>query len=364
VLPRTLSIAILAAVAVLAGCGPIGSQSPPGARTVAVPVTVDPTGITDASSSFAAFVASVPDGTVIELAPGARYRMERTLELRNRRNLRFEGNGATIFATTPGDRVRSNIALILGSDITFRNLTVKGANPHAGRVPEDAYRPDKEAQNGFDILGTQRVTLDRVTVTDTYGDFVYLSKYNATWSDGVHITRSHFERNGRQGITFAATRNAIVENNFLNDMRRATFDFEPGRTSGWGADNILIRNNVVGAGRHFFVAAQGRGPVNNVTVQDNRVRGQALQVYVMDKDGGVRHNWKVLNNTSDLDFTNPNQAVFQFYRVDGVTVRGNRQPMKRFTTMYGTRAERSCNLALDGNDYPNARGQSVVVGGC
>jgi polygalacturonase len=309
-------------------------------------------------------VASVPDGTTIELVPGGRYRMERTLELRKRRNLTFDGNGATIFATTPGDRVRSSIAVVLGSDITFRDLTVKGANPNAG-LAEAAYRPDKEAQNGFDILGTQRVTLTDVTVTDTYGDFVYLSKYNGLWSDGVHITNSHFERNGRQGITFVATRNALVENNFLNSMRRATFDFEPGRTDGWGVDNVTIRNNVIGSGRHFLVAAQGRGPVDNVTIEGNRVRGQALQVYVMDKDWGVRHNWRVLNNSSDLPFTTGNQAPMQFYKVNGVTVRGNRQPMKPLgIPMYGVRAENSCNLALGGNDYPNARGQSLVMGTC
>lgn len=362
-LRRSLSIALLAAAVVLAGCGPFGAQSPPGGRVVQMPATVDATGVTDVSTSFAAFVASVPNGSTIELAPGGRYRMERTLQLKNRHDLTFDGNGATIFATTPGDRVRSHIAVILGSDITFQDLAVKGANPYAG-LAEAGYQADKEAQNGFDILGTQRVSLTRVTVTDTYGDFVYLSKYNGLWSNGVHISHSRFDRNGRQGITFVATRNALVEDNTLNNMRRATFDFEPGRTDGWGVDNVTIRDNTIGAGRHFFVAAQGRGPVHNVTIQRNTLSGQALQVYVMDKDGGVRRNWRVLDNTSNLPFTTGNQAPMQFYRADGVTVSGNRQPMKVGIPMYGVRAENSCNLALNGNSYPNARGQSLVFGTC
>ena len=363
---RTLLVLATALSAiVLAGC--IKSPFVPGptpARTVAVPASIDATGVTDVSGAFAAFLASIPDGSTISLAPGGRYRMESTLRIRGRHNLTFRGNGATVFATTPGDRVRSHIAIEGGSDIVFDNIRVKGANPNAGKVPEEAYQVDKEAQHGFDILGASRVTLTGVTVTDTYGDFVDISKHGGVWADGVHITRSHFERNGRQGIAITAARNVLIEGNRLRDMRRATFDLEPGRTDGWGADNVTIRNNDIGIGRLNFVAAAGRGPLSNITVEGNRLHGQALQFYVIDKDGGVRRNWRVLNNTSDLEFANPSQAVMQFWKVDGLEVRGNRQPMKSRFVMYGVRAVDSCNLSLNGNDYPNARAQRIIVGGC
>ncbi len=85
---------------------------------------------------------------------------------------------------------------------------------------------------------------------------------------------------------------------------------------------------------------------------------------MIDKDGGTRHNWKVLNNTSDKPHNNRDLGAMRFWRVDGLVVRGNVQPMSLKTVMYGVRAEDSCNLSLDGNTYANATGQSLVIGGC
>lgn len=365
VLRRPLTILMLISAVALAGCVPIVAPRAAPVRTMQVPASIDATGSSDVSAAFAGFLASVPDGTTVELAPGGRYRMESTLVVLNRHNLTFDGNGAKIFATTPGDRVRSNIRLEGGSDIVFENVWVQGANPHAGAFQDDAYQVAKEAQSGFDILGVQGVSLVHVTVTDTYGDFVTIARqYGVAWANNVSITGSRFERNGRQGITIAAARNVVIEGNTLNDMRRATFDLEPGRTVGWGAENVTIRNNDVGVGRLFFVAAAGHGPLNGITIEGNRLHGQALQIYERDEDLGVRHDWRVLNNTSDLAYATPNQALMQFWKVDGLQVHGNRQPFKARFVMYGVGAESSCNLALDGNDYPNGTAQSRVVGGC
>ena len=138
---------------------------------------------------------------------------------------------------------------------------------------------------------------------------------------------------------------------------------EPGVGGAYGVENVVIRNNDIGPGRLFFVAAAGNGRVDNITIQGNRLRGQAMQFYVIDQAGGMRRDWRVLDNTSDLPFSAPHLAVMRFTRVDGVTVRGNTQPFKG-TAMYGAKAQDSCNLALTGNTYPGAIGQSLVLGGC
>ena len=64
----------------------------------------------------------------------------------------IHGNGATVFATTPGDRVRGNFLVKDSTGIVFTDLIVKGANPHAG-MWDDAYVASKEAQHGFNFLG-------------------------------------------------------------------------------------------------------------------------------------------------------------------------------------------------------------------
>lgn len=362
-LRRSIVPLLLLAAFVFSGCEPV--EPAVLQRTVRVPTSIDATGATDVSASLATFLATVPDQSVIEFAPGGQYRIESTFWVRQRTGLTFDGNDALIFATTPGDRERTQMAIEGGSDILVKDLRVRGANPAAGAASNEAFQLDKEAQHGFDIMGVQGMELRNVTVTDTYGDFVHITReYNGDWADDVLITGSHFERNGRQGIAMVAARNVVIEGNSLSDMRRATFDLEPGRGPGWGVDNVVIRDNDIGVGRLFFIAAAGDGPVNNVTVEGNRLRGIALQIWMVDKAGGIRHNWKVLNNTSDRIHNNRDLAPMRFWRVDGLEVHGNTQPFTKGSVMYGVRAEDSCKLALDGNTYANATGQSILIGGC
>jgi hypothetical protein len=98
--------------------------------------------------------------------------------------LLVEGNGATLAATTRGTRTRVHIGIDNSETIIVRNLTVKGANPHAGATRE-AYQPEFEAQHGFNLGGVRHVLLDGVQASDVYGDFVYVS------SSGHRGSRDH-----------------------------------------------------------------------------------------------------------------------------------------------------------------------------
>lgn len=364
---RLLLVPLSLGALALSGCDPsttlpLGQViDQPDAPTVYTPSSIDATGQTDVSAAFASFLASVPDGSVIELAPNGKYRMEVPLWITDRHDLTFEGNGATFFATTRGDRNRGNVHVRLGSDITFRNLTVKGANPDAGK--DGKFEVDLEAQHAFDTGGVKNFTLDNVTATDVYGDFVHLSRWGDTLTDGVTIKNSHFERSGRQGIAFFAVRNVVVENNVFTDLRRATFDFEPGGGV-YGVENVVVRNNQIGPGRLNFIAAAGHGPVNNITIAGNQLSGQALQVFLIDKSGGRRSNWKILNNTSDLTVNNPHKSVMRIWRVDGLEIRGNYQRFSKDAGMYLASVDSSCDVEVSGNHLPNAVGQANITGTC
>ena len=93
--------------------------------------------------------------------------MEQTFLVDRRRNLTVRGNGATFEFTTPGDgsaesvkatRARPNVRVINSSGISISDLHVIGANPIAG-TSDAAYRPEYEAQHGFDILNSTQVSL-------------------------------------------------------------------------------------------------------------------------------------------------------------------------------------------------------------
>lgn len=325
---------------------------------------VDATGATDVSGPMAAFLAAVPDGSTIELAAGGRYRMEQTLLISRRRNLTIRGAGATFLATTPGDQMRANVRIADSAGISIHGLKVVGANPLAG-AKDRVYRPERGGQHGFDVNSSTNVSLIGVTVTDTYGDFVYLGRRDGgPFTDGVLVQGGTFARSGRQGITLTAARNVVIESSSITEAKRSTFDFEPGRNAGASVDHVTIRNNRVSRGALLFVAAEGHGPVDNITIEGNRLTGMTLSIAMEDLDGGVRRSWRVLNNTGDLLSGHPDGATMRFRRIIGLVVQGNHQAMKPDRDMYGVGVIDSCNVSVTANSFPNSAGQVTATGAC
>ncbi len=89
-----------------------------------------------------------------------------------------------------------------------------------------------------------------------------------------------------------------------------------------------------------------------------------MQVFLVNRKGGRRSNWKIIDNTSDLPINNPHLSVMRIWRVDGLEIRGNRQPVTKDRGMYGASIDSSCDVAADGNDYPNAVGQAIITNPC
>jgi hypothetical protein len=322
---------------------------------------VDATGATDVSDQMAAFLAGVPNGSTIELVRNGRYRIEKTFSISRRQNLTVHGNGATIFATTPGDRYRANVRVVNSNGITITGLKVSGGNPGAGSRSL-GYDATKEGQHGFDIASSSNVSLLDSSATDTWSDWVHVGQGVA--SNNVLIQRFTGIRSGRQGVSVGSANNFVLESSYFNDAKRSTFDLEPGSQSISTINHVVIRNNTVHGGRLNFVAAHGHGPVNDVTIQGNRVSAAGIGITVNDLDGGIRTNWKVLNNTSTFPVGNPSAAAILFMRVNGVVVQGNVQPMQLNRSMYMVNASSSCNVNVSGNTVTNGIGQVRYIGTC
>lgn len=332
-------------------------------RVVDVPAGIDRSGGRDVADDLNRFLASVPDDSVVRFPEGARYRAEERVVLAGRRNVVVDGNGATIFATTPGAGTRSHLRIEAASNVVVRDLVVRGAHRDGGA--DGTFDRNREHQHGIDVRNSDRVAIVGVTVTDVFGDFVYLGRIDTKvpWTSNVVVRDSTFARNGRQGVALTAARHVLIERNRFDDMRRATFDLEPGGAD-HGVEHVTIRDNDIGRGRLLFIAAAGKGPVDHISIVGNRLRGQAMQIQVNDTEGRLRRGWRVLENHSDLPFGAPHGAAMRFTRVDGIEVRGNHQPFKPGREMFGVSTERSCNLRLGGNVYPHAVGQSRSEGDC
>lgn len=328
------------------------------------PASIDPTGATDVSAALQSWIASVPDGSTIVFPAGATYRIEETVYISHRSNLTIDGNGSHTVTTTTGDRTRRHFALISDSNLTIRNLTVKGANPNAG-TGDAAYVSSLEAQHGFDIEGSDHLLLDHDSVTDVYGDFVYVGMNTSTgvWSSYVTIENSDLERNGRQGISVTAAQHVFITGNTITQVRRHSIDIEPNGLT-WGADDVQIVGNTFGPARLGFVNAGPSGPVNDVTIKNNTLQGLAMGVSDTDQTGARRHGLVMSGNVSNVAPGSTDGAVVYLSNIDHVLITGNYQAVQPGRGMDGVKSWAACDVQVYGNQFVGADSELDVRTPC
>jgi hypothetical protein len=338
---------LVAAGWVMATIGASVALSPTAAAPVATArdaAAIDASGANDVTAELQALFDRTPDGGVVRLEPDGDYRVEGTIVLRDRHGLVIEGGGARIFATTTGEPGRSQIRMLGGSDLKIRSLEIQGANPYAG-LDERAYVAKLEWQHGISLEGPTDVEIDRVNIHDTYGDHIFIGwrTDDRRLTERVWIHDSTFARSGRQGIAVIDGRDIVIERNRFTDMRRATVDLEP--AGGLVVENVHIIDNEVGPGRLLFVPAAGGGPIDRVVIARNRLHGRPLTIDVKTPEGQRRRHFWVVDNTTDAIH---HEGPVNFTRVDGVVVRGNRQPVGEGAALVTTTD--SCDVRVKDND--------------
>jgi hypothetical protein len=339
-----------------------------------VPASIDTTGARDVTTQLAQFIASSPDGSTIVFRKGARYRLDGTLRIVERNDLTFDGAGALFFTdvAAPAEhrlgsssypwRGRSQWSIEGGSGITLRNMVIRGANSKGGR--EDlAYRPAYEAQHAVNIAGAERVLVEDLTISHTYGDFVYIG--GRTTRSGRLISREivvrggSFSHNGRQGIAITNADGVLVEGIRMTETRRASIDLEPNTASAI-IRNITVRDSYFGPGRLLWLAAGGQGAtMENVTLENNRL-DRTMTVYIKTPAGTRRSNVQILSNTSTVAYGSV-VALMRFLNTDGIVVRGNHAPLTPRREMTAVYISNSTQYIVENNTWPGAlRGLEIV----
>jgi hypothetical protein len=280
----------------------------------------------DVTGALNAWIDSVPDHVTLSFQPNACYRLDGTIRITARNGLTLEGNGATFKAGTDGDDERRQFWFVGGTDLTVRNVVVRGANPHAG-VSAEAWSPAHEWQHGFALNGVQRALLDGVQAYDVYGDFVYLGPtYSgqgnpSTPSRNITVRNSHFERNGRQGFGITGVEDVLISNNYMSDVRWDMFDLELNDNIDV-ASRVSIVGNTTGIGRLLWFGASGaEGSVDHIYIAGNTmVDESATPVVYVEGSRGSRGPFLVENNHFLVHHTSP---PVQCESCSGAVVRNN-----------------------------------------
>jgi hypothetical protein len=281
------------------------------------------------------WLASVPDGSVAQFAPGGCYGYTGTMDIADRSNLVIDGNGSTFKALSVGDPHRIAWKIDAGSNITLENMTVQGPNTNAGvHDGADFYNGvDFEWQHAYSFDGTQGGTLDHVQAYNIFGDFVE-AQFDERGPDAILnnpparnilVENSHFDGNGRMGIGLTDVDGFELRNSYLGNVNMAAVDLELDANYEYGR-NIRIDGNTFGLVRFALLDNSGAGDgttVGNVTVTNNTMTGALYgcrpPVDVLGiTDGSHRSGYTVTNN----NFVAYGDA-FDFAYADNINVAGN-----------------------------------------
>ncbi len=361
---RKLVVALTALVALGSACTP-GKREPEGPQLSGpgphlFRASADCSA--DVTKDLNRFIVAAPAGSTVAFGPTACHRIDGTVVVRGKRDLTLDGAGAR-FERRTTEQLERGAALwevSNGSGVSVRNMVVKGNHPQAG-TGEEAYVKKREGQHGVKIVGGRGTTVDNVTITDVYGDFVYL-RDGAT---DVTVTNSRFERNGRQGVGIVDAERVRIEGNTFLDVRRTVFDLEP-NVADRAIRSVSIANNEIGAYGNRLLMIDKDGTISDIAFVGNRLRGSKLQIrvgdYLEDAGKGERQrNISIIGNSADEVSEN---AIVQVSDVDGLVVRQNVQPFDLDDDEAAVRAVGSCDVVVEDNQFPGTEQALKLSGDC
>jgi len=325
-----------------------------------VPATIGADCSTDVTAELQSWLDQLPDHVTAELGTRACYRIEGTVKLDHRRKLVLAGNGSTFKARTAGvggriqRRQRSQLNILNSSDITVRDLVVRGANPHAGVGPA-AYQPALEAQHAFSLHADDNVTLDRVQAYDVFGDFVYIGGAGGTPSRHITVMHSHFDRSGRQGISVTDAEDVLIDGNAIADVGRSLFDLEPNLRA-QEARRIRIENNVTGGATNYWLADKGSGiNIGDITVSHNVMQEPTgALVIVKGPAFGTRGPFAFVDNsfwTTGAVSEAHAAGAFLFAHAAGIRISGNEVRVSPAAHLAGVELRDCRDAAVTGNRF-------------
>ncbi len=327
---------------------------------VNVPAAIDSTGATDVTGAIQAVLDGAPDGATVRFPAGGKYLLSGTLELTARHDLTLDGGGATLRNSAASGAAKPVIRLTGSDGLTIRDLTLVGANPQPG-----VYAPSREHDHGISIVGSTHIVLAGLSVEQPSGDCVYVADQAGSWSDGVSVVDSTCRGPGRNGVAVVGGRNIDVEGTTFVNVGYHVLDLEPNQGPPLeGAANVTFQTNTVRAPvAQFVIAANGWGPVDEVTVQANTLIGLALRITVAPAAGsGYRRTGFVISaNRSDTIADEPD-PLMQFEATDGLTITGNVQPLAKSTVLAGV--ANSCRVTIEGNQVGSGQASLVNSPAC
>jgi hypothetical protein len=255
----------------------------------------------DAQPALTRFIATVPDHSEIVFPGGSCYLLGASLEVDGADDLTIDGSGSTIRSAValpdcqggPPSGPDADLWVIKNSDqVRLRDFRLVGTNPQPG-----VYDGTHYCQHGVELLGSSDVVLSDVSVSNVWGDCVYVwydDPQTKTQSTDDLVTGLTCAGSGREGISSVASTSLTITHSSFTNLRNGVTtdrntinDQSPNlavmdntfsgvkkamvNLAGGGADNAVVSGNTCDSSRPCLIYVHGdpTDPIEEVSITDN-----------------------------------------------------------------------------------------------
>jgi hypothetical protein len=306
----------------------------------------------DVSSSLSSWIATVPNGSALSFAPGGCYRLESTVEIRNRSGLTFEGNGATFRSYNAPDDQRAMWRVIDSSGFVFRDMTLQGSYANGG-----SFTSSLQHAHGIDLRGTS-AEIANVTALNFAGDCVYFGLgYSSLTRSSGSVHDSSCSRTGRNGISVTAGDNIRIERVTTDQIGFIAFDIEPNVGSGFGSQGVVVTGNTIGSYYLYAWALVENAPLSDQSFTSNTITAnKGLRIAALN--GGQGFRAKGVNVSGNKASSATWSGAMEMYDIDQLTVTGNTVPLSSGTM---ATVDSSCAVSVSGNTYTGGSSEVQIT---
>jgi hypothetical protein len=254
-------------------------------------------------------------------------------------------------AATSNGINRAQLWIDGGSNISISNLILTGHNVKGGYNPHR----HQEFDHNLRIVGASNIHIDNIVAKKSNGDGVAIiakgpwTAYGsgAIISKNITVTNSHFDGNGRQGVTVQSGDNITISRNNFNNQYYWPIDLEQ-HLQAKSIKNITIsENTITGSTPYGFVniATQDKLPdgsnltnegTANVTITKNIFSAASSSCQEFVSINGAQTANTTQARTTNVSITDNTLGINQYgvkvNNADRITVTGNTGTTRSNTT--------------------------------
>lgn len=280
----------------------------------------------DAQPELAAWLATIPDHSVVLFPAGSCYRLDTGLTVRGRNGLDFEGAGATLrhgttFPNCSGTAFGASVLTIRDSnDVRVSTLRLEGTNQAPGRFNATYY-----CQHGFNVIDSNRTTLVNVEVLNPWGDCQYAgsSTFDGPGSNDTYVYAMDCSGAGREGSGLVRGSGIHIYGSTFTNIGRWGFSADANSSRDVYTDIDFVGNSVE-ARVGTFNATSGGGEVAEARVIGNTCLTYQCVIYFRGVTGNWAHDALIAGNRTNV-ITNSPRSIW-LVRARNVVVSGNITP--------------------------------------